>query len=218
MPDATPYLRLPLHPPDALVAAWTAALADRRRTIWVARRLLASHRGRLITLVLDDGQYGAVERVGVYEDVMHTPALGFTLLVRGLADPSVDRRHPVTRKRTRVPMSFVRGCPPAFGFLREPPVQWPVPAPSVTCARSACAATHVTGRFCWRCGKLARRGPTSRVLGEGFAVMQRVLRAAGAARAVDLRACDCGAVVATTEAFCGKCGHAHAGPATGGHA
>lgn len=184
--------------------AFSQALAKRSRTVWDARRLLAVHRSKVIRLAIDDGQFADTFVDGVYEDVIRDKEGRFALVLRGLLPPLYSRRdHPRRRMRHIVPLAVIRSAPQPFRFLWVPPEQWPMPPVFVSCR--VCGHQANAGRFCVRCGKVVRRRG-DKYLGEGFSVLQSVLREICASLPDRARPCRCGALIPREDAYCAKCG------------
>jgi hypothetical protein len=203
-----------LRLPPEIAQSFIEGVRARRRTVHDVRRFLAPLRGRLLAFGMDDGVYQDATLWGYYEDVVHSPGTGFQLILRGLIpieDRELRRRDPRRAERITRPLSVFTALPAPLAFLTQAPEVWPFPPPLQACSNPACGCRHNAGRFCGACGRLLHR---RRWLGEGYAVMQQVIRAAADADPALARACGCGAVVLShVERYCGKCGIAAGGQA-----
>lgn len=190
--------------PVDLRAPFERALAARKRTVWDARRILAVYRGKVIRLAIDDGQFADTIVEAVFEDVIRDEEGCFALVLRGLLPSLYSRRdHPLRRVRHIVPLPVIRAAPSQFHFLWLPPEQWPMPDLFMPC--SHCGYKANTGRFCVRCGKIVRRSKDV-FLGEGFSVLQSLLRELCHTQPDRARPCRCGAMIAREDKYCAKCG------------
>lgn len=182
--------------PPEIVRAALEVYRQRRRTVWDARRILSKLRDRWMKIEVEDGQFSDTELEGIFEDVVHHPQQGFSLVLRRVR-PSRGIREasaPVT-----LPLKLIRRVPKPFLFLFRDPTEWPLPEPAVQCAATTCSE-WVFGRFCSRCGTHSREGVGQRFCGEGFSSLQQALQAEGMPR------CACGAAHLPSDRFCEKCG------------
>lgn len=196
--------------PDELAQQLPEVLRHRPRTVWDARRLLQRFKQEIIPVVFDDGQDVRATQYGRFEDVVHTPTTGFSLVLRGLMfarDPEIRQGREGQQEQTTLPLSLIRELPEEFAFLFEPPDQWPMPDHFAPCPN--CDFQLNTGRFCTQCGEVVRRGWQARFPGEGFASMQEALRRLHEHTPRQAVQGDCGGRQHQSQQFCGKCGRNH---------
>lgn len=206
------------HLPETLREPVRRGLAGRERTIYDARRLLSPHRDELIRLVVDDGMQPDPPVTGLYRTVVHSPAMGIGLVLDGAlpVDAPDLRSQPAfaqkRKRRTTFPVDLIRELPDGFRFLRAPRDEWPMPPAFVPCDR--CGEQANAGRFCVQCGILVRRGRRdgrrgrrSDFLGEGFAVVQTILRDGPRVPDGERTEHICGAMIyRPRDRYCPKCG------------
>lgn len=184
------------------------AIARRPRTVRDARQLLRPALNQLIRVEIDDGDLGKSHFYGVLRDVVRDEHKRFHLLLQGLLPtdlPEVRSRHRERHEIVRVPLTMVRRLPPGLSFLLDPPEEWPMPEPSIVCPSCQAGSEGKgvnPGRFCVRCGKRIRSGPSLRFPGEGFLVIQKILHEAHPGSACP----SCGGGLAPQHAYCMKCG------------